>query len=163
MRRILFLLPILLFGGCSLFDTDNSEPTVDSEGHVLALDLRKGKVLWERYLELPVTGGLNGGEGVLVFGTGKGEVVALREKDGTLLWKTPVSSEVMAVSRVALGTVVARTNDGNLHGIDIGTGGVRWQAGRRTPPLSLRGASTASSWNTTGWSMWPPTRAVWQR
>ncbi len=184
MRRLLILLlPVLLLGGCSLFDTDNSEPpaklvefkpslrvaqpwsydtgvgvgddwirlypwrdgdaiyTVDSEGHVLALDLRKGKVLWERYLELPVTGGINGGEGVLVFGTGKGEVVALREKDGALLWKAPVSSEVMAVSRVALGTVVARTNDGNLHGIDIGTGSVRWQAGRRTPPLSLRGAS----------------------
>jgi outer membrane protein assembly factor BamB len=114
---------------------------VDDEGRVSAYSLEKGKRLWKKKYKLPVTGGLNGGEGILVFGTASGEVVAVSQEDGKELWRTPVSSEVMSVAPVALDVVVVRTNDGKVYGLNSDSGSLRWQAGRKTPALSLRGKS----------------------
>jgi outer membrane protein assembly factor BamB len=114
---------------------------VDDEGRVSAYSLEKGKRLWKKNYKLPVTGGLNGGEGILVFGTGNGEVVAVSQEDGKEVWRTTVSSEVMSVAPIALDVVVVRTNDGKVYGLNTDSGTLRWQAGRKTPALSLRGMS----------------------
>lgn len=114
---------------------------VDDKGQVSAFNINKGKRLWKANFKLPVTGGLNGGEGVLVFGTATGEVVALSQEDGKQLWRVPVSSEVMSVAPVSLDVVVIRTNDGKLYGLSKASGSLLWQAGRKTPALSLRGMS----------------------
>lgn len=114
---------------------------VDAQGLVSAYDTKKGKRLWKANFKLPVTGGLNGGEGVLVFGTGTGEVVALSQEGGKELWRKSVSSEVMAIAPVELDVVVVRTNDGKVYGLSKGSGTLLWQAGRKTPALSLRGMS----------------------
>jgi outer membrane protein assembly factor BamB len=114
---------------------------VDDDGRVGAYDLKKGKRLWTVKYDLPVTGGLNGGEGLLVFGTANGEVVALNQENGEELWRSTVSSEVMSIAPVALDVVVVRTNDGKIYGLNSDSGSLRWQAGRKTPALSLRGMS----------------------
>jgi len=114
---------------------------VDDQGQVSAYSATKGKRLWSKHFKLPVTGGLNGGEGVLVFGTATGQVIALSQEDGKELWRKPVSSEVMSVAPVTLDVVVVRTNDGKLYGLSKDSGSLLWQAGRKTPALSLRGMS----------------------
>jgi outer membrane protein assembly factor BamB len=114
---------------------------VDAQGLVSAFNTNKGKRLWRANFKLPVTGGLNGGEGVLVFGTGTGEVIALSQEGGKELWRKSVSSEVMAIAPVELDVVVVRTNDGKLYGLSKDSGTLLWQAGRKTPALSLRGMS----------------------
>ena len=116
--------------------------TVDVEGKVEAVSIEKGKTLWVQRLKENVSGGISGGEGILVFGTESGEVVALDQEKGKELWRTSVSSEVMAIAPITLGIVVVRTNDGNLFGLNADSGSQRWQAGRKTPALSLRGVST---------------------
>lgn len=115
--------------------------TVDVEGNVEATGLARGKTLWKQRFKTAVSGGIAGGEGILVFGTESGEVIALDQEDGRELWRNTVSSEVMAIAPVTLGIVVVRTNDGNLFGLNADSGSKRWQAGRKTPALSLRGVS----------------------
>ncbi|SEP67055.1 outer membrane protein assembly factor BamB [Ectothiorhodospira magna] len=112
----------------------------DAQGRVSAWALEDGANLWRIHLQVPVTSGVNGGDGVVMVGTGHGEVIALDLEAGRELWRRRLSSEVMAVSAVEQGVMVARTNDGRLHALDVLTGEPRWLAGRTTPALSLRGA-----------------------
>jgi outer membrane protein assembly factor BamB len=68
-----------------------------------------------------------------------GSAIALNLDNGDEIWRTRLSSEVLALSTVAGGVVVARTNDGRLHALDAASGTVRWTVLRTTPALSLRG------------------------
>lgn len=112
-----------------------------ADGRVGAYQTDEGRALWERTIDVPLTGGVGGGDGFVLVGSGDGHVIALRSADGGEAWRRRLSSEVMALSVIDQGIAVARTNDGRLHGIEAATGAVLWQAGRTTPPLSLRGTS----------------------
>lgn len=130
-----------LFRRLEPFIDDETVFVVDAEGTVSAWGLESGKRLWEVSLDQTVTAGVNGGGGILVVGSRSGEAVALRQGTGEELWRERLSSEVTAVSRIDLGTVVLRTNDGRLHALAAESGQLLWQVGRKTPALSLRGAS----------------------
>jgi len=112
----------------------------NADGRVVAYEREEGSRVWTTDLGVRVTGGLNGGEGVAVLGTGDGEAIGLRRESGEEVWRTRLSSEVLSVSPVGLGRVFLRTNDGKLHAVGAATGEVAWQVGRKTPLLSLRGA-----------------------
>jgi outer membrane protein assembly factor BamB len=112
----------------------------DAKGRVGAYDAENGKPLWSVSLDTPLTGGVSGNDDVIVVGSGRGEAIALRRDTGVELWRTRLTSEVLSLSEVELGFVVARTNDGKLHALAAGSGELVWQAGRNTPALSLRGA-----------------------
>ena len=112
----------------------------DAKGHVSAYSADRGKRLWSVKLDTPLTGGVVGNDDVIVVGSGRGEAIGLRRDSGLELWRTRLTSEVLSLSDVDLGFVVARTNDGKLHTIAAGSGELIWQAGRNTPALSLRGA-----------------------
>ncbi len=113
----------------------------DAEGRVEAWQRMDGKRIWSVTLKEEITGGVNGGDDIVVVGTGNGVVIALSTVDGQEKWRTSVSSEVMALSQAKFGVIVARTNDSKVHALDIGQGNIVWKAGRGTPPLTLRGAS----------------------
>lgn len=113
----------------------------DAGGYVAAYAADSGKRLWGESTGLDLISGVSGGEGLIVVGARSGEAVALRQENGQELWRRRLSSEVMAFSRIELGVVVARTNDGKLHALSGASGELIWQAGRKTPALSLRGAS----------------------
>ncbi|HLA29434.1 MAG TPA: PQQ-binding-like beta-propeller repeat protein, partial [Pseudomonas sp.] len=49
----------------------------DVEGLVMALDRMSGDVIWKTELELPVSGAVAAGYGLVVVGTLKGEIIAL--------------------------------------------------------------------------------------
>ncbi len=121
--------------------TGNRVYLSDAEGRVEAWQREDGKRIWSITIKEKISGGVNGGEGIIAVGAENGLVIALNQVDGAEQWRTLVSSEVMALSEVKYGVIVARTNDGKVHALDIGNGNVAWKAGRNTPALSLRGAS----------------------
>lgn len=120
--------------------TDELVVAADSRGRVSALDRSTGAPRWENRLrDLRVSSGVGTGSGIAVVGTMDGSAIALNLDNGDEIWRTRLSSEVLALSNVAGGTVVARTNDGRLHALDAASGTVRWTVLRTTPALSLRG------------------------
>ena len=87
----------------------------DGYGQVVALDRLSGKRLWSATIGEPdsrpflkvwdrrdpsfVTGGVGAGEGMVLLGTTRGEVIALDADDGSEVWRTHVSSEVLSPPR----------------------------------------------------------------
>ena len=97
--------------------------------------------IWSIKLKEEISGGVNGGEGIVAVGTENGEVIALSAADGIERWRIKVPSEVMALSEAKDGMIVTRTNDSKVHALDLATGKISWSAGKGAPPLTLRGAS----------------------
>ena len=132
-ERFVRLVPALADGRIYAASTD---------GTVVALDALGGQRLWETATQLPITGGVGLSDGGLVLvGTGKGQVVALRQENGQEVWRAQVSSEVLAPPRAAGGVVVVRTGDGKFTGLNADSGERRWVYVHAMPALSLRGSA----------------------
>lgn len=125
----------------SPYITDDRVYISNAKGRVDAWQREDGKQIWSVKLKEEISGGVNGGEGIVAVGTENGEVIALSAADGTERWRIKVPSEVMSLSEAKYGVIVARTNDSKVHALDLTTGKISWSAGKGTPPLTLRGAS----------------------
>ena len=121
--------------------TDKHVYIVDAKGRVEAWQRADGRRLWSVSLKESISGGVNGGEGIIAIGTENGYVIGLNITDGGEKWRTSISSEVMAISEAKYGVIVVRANDSTVHAIDTTSGNVAWKASRNTPALTLRGAS----------------------
>jgi outer membrane protein assembly factor BamB len=121
--------------------TDDRVYLSDAEGRVEAWQREDGKQIWSVKLKEDISGGVNGGEGIVAIGTENGEVIALSADDGAERWRARVPSEVMSLSEAKYGVIVARTNDSKVHALDLTTGEINWSAGKGAPALALRGAS----------------------
>ncbi len=121
--------------------TDQRVYLCDAEGRVEAWKREDGKRLWSINLKENISGGVNGGEGIIAIGTENGEVIALGAEDGVERWRAKVPSEVMSLSEAKYGVIAVRTNDSKVHALELNSGNVSWSAGRGAPPLTLRGAS----------------------
>ncbi|MEJ2654707.1 MAG: outer membrane protein assembly factor BamB [Acidihalobacter sp.] len=113
----------------------------DHAGTVAAYALKDGRQQWSVKTGHKLVGGVVGGDGMLFVGTQDGMVLGISLKQRGLVWQTQLSSEVMALSGVSEGTIVAHTNDGKLFAIDTTTGNVLWSHGSEPPNLILRGKS----------------------
>ena len=102
------------------------------DGTITRLDAASGKQLWRISAGEHLTGGVGAGAGMVVVGSGKGDVLAF-DSSGTALWKTQVSSEVLAAPQVAQGVVVVRSADGRIFGLDAKDGKRKWYYQRSTP------------------------------
>lgn len=112
------------------------------DGMVMAVDALSGQRLWQVATQLPISGGVGVSEtGLALVGSSKGQVIALSQTDGQEVWRTQVSSEVLAPPRTNSGIVVIRTIDGKFTGLDVRTGERRWVYTYVTPTLSLRGSA----------------------
>ena len=132
----------------------------DAYGTVAAFDRFSGKQLWRqqfgeeerrssglnRFLDRSdggfVSGGVGGGEGLVLLGTTRGNVIALALSDGSEKWRTYLGSEVGSTPVAAQGRVFAQTIDGELVALDAETGEQLWSYSSQVPLLTLRGTST---------------------
>ncbi len=114
----------------------------DAEGVVMALDRLNGDVFWKVDLELPVSGGVGAGYGLVLVGTLKGEVVALDSSSGEERWRARVTSEVLSAPATNGDVVVVQTQDDRLTGLDASTGEQRWIFENSPAVLTLRGTSS---------------------
>ena len=131
---------------------------VDSAGSIGAMDATNGKRLWQKKIsasesidgksgwfrggDIHITGGPGYGENTLMVGSLEGEVISLSAENGSELWRTRVSSEVLSAPQRASDIVIVRTIDGKVFGIDGDKGRRLWIYDRSVPPLTLRGTST---------------------
>ena len=132
---------------------------VDSAGSIGAMDATNGKRLWQKKIsasesidgnsgwlrgggDIQITGGPGYGENTLMVGSLEGEVISLSAENGSELWRTRVSSEVLSAPQRASDIVIVRTIDGKVFGIDGDKGRRLWIYDRTVPPLTLRGTST---------------------
>jgi outer membrane protein assembly factor BamB len=134
----------------------NTGYIVDYKGYLQAFAINTGKIIWQTDLNIPVSGGLTLINGTLLFGTSKGEVVALKIINHATtnygiddadvanvkeLWRAQLSSEILSRPASAKGIIVVKTIDGRVYGLNIENGNQTWVYDRSVPRLTLRGSS----------------------
>jgi len=117
----------------------NTLYAADVTGVVMSLDRMTGDVKWKKDLELPVSGAVGAGYGLVLLGTLQGEVVALDASNGEEKWRSRVTSEVLAPPATNGDVVVVQTQDDRLIGLDASTGEQRWTYDSTPGVLTLRG------------------------
>ena len=110
-----------------------------AEGRVMAMQRENGDVLWKQDLDLPISGGVGVGGGLVLVGTLKGDVIALDAANGEQKWRTRVPSEVLAAPATDGDVVIVQTQDDKLIALDASTGNQRWVYENTVPVLTLRG------------------------
>lgn len=108
------------------------------DGRIVKLDPATGRELWRVESGRTLSAGVGVGEGLVLVGTPKGELLAYRSEDGQPAWTARLSGEVLTVPITGAGMVAARSNDGNIWYLEAATGKQRWVYGRGLPALILR-------------------------
>jgi outer membrane protein assembly factor BamB len=106
-------------------------------GNLTRLDRAIGKQVWRIQTGIIISGGVASGDGLVLIGGDKGEVLAYGE-DGKLKWKSVVSSEVLSISQVSDGMIMVRSGDGRIAGLNAADGKRVWIYERSTPALVVR-------------------------
>ncbi len=119
----------------------------DVTGVVMSLDRNNGDVVWKQDLELPVSGAVGVGYGLVMLGTLRGDVVALDSATGEKKWEAKVTSEVLAPPASNGDVVVVQTQDDRVIGLDAATGAQRWQYDSTPAVLTLRGTGAPLATN----------------
>lgn len=117
--------------------TGNAIYGASGKGTLTRVDRTTGKQVWRVESGIAVSGGVGSGEGLVLIGSGKGDVLAYGE-DGKLRWKSKVSSEVLSAPQAAEGVVIVRSGDGRIAGLDAADGKRIWLYERSTPALVVR-------------------------
>ena len=110
---------------------------VSAKGTLTRLNRATGAQVWREETGIAVSGGAGSGEGLVLVGGNKGDVLAYGE-DGKLRWKSKVSSEVLSVPQAADGVVIVRSGDGHIAGLNAQDGKRMWLYERSTPALVVR-------------------------
>lgn len=106
------------------------------EGDLVRID--DGKQAWKVDVGQPLSGGVGADETMVVVGSPKGDLLAFSSTDGSALWKTKASSEILSPPVLGGGVVIVRTGDNRLAAYDAKDGKRKWFFQRPTPALSLR-------------------------
>lgn len=109
----------------------------DEEGKLTKYDTATGKQLWQIKTKNRFSAGVGIGEGLILIGTFKGEVLAYNES-GHMLWQAPVTSEILSPPQIQNNIVVVRTLDGRIFGLDAIDGKRKWIYQGATPSLTVR-------------------------
>ncbi len=113
----------------------------DVEGLVVAMQRSTGEVLWKKDLDLPVSGGVGAGYGLVLVGTLRGDVIALDSQSGEQKWRAHVGGEVLSAPGSNGDVVVVQTQDDRIIGLNASTGSQLWSLANNPAVLSLRGTS----------------------
>ncbi|MGL5948670.1 MAG: outer membrane protein assembly factor BamB [Aeromonas sp.] len=130
---------------------DSNVFAASRDGSVAAFAKESGERLWRMDLSaLPenqakrsarLSGGVVARYGKLFIGSENGQLYALNQADGQLLWQANVGGEIVARPAVDEGKVVVLTAAGTLAAFDTDAGKQQWILAQEQPPLTLRSAS----------------------
>jgi outer membrane protein assembly factor BamB len=107
---------------------------------VVRIAVSTGNIVWKTDTGVKLSAGAGVGQGLVLAGGGKGELLALDMAGGQLHWKVGLSSEVTGQMLAVNDMVIARTGDGRVHGLAAADGSRKWLYTRNLPALSLRGS-----------------------
>jgi len=111
-----------------------------TDGTLMRLDPATGRVEWKISAGHPLSAGPGAGDGIVIAGTSKGDVLAF-DDSGKSLWSVRVSSEVIAPPRVTENVVVVFSGDGRIYGLARNDGRTIWVDPRNNPSLTVRNAA----------------------
>ena len=109
-------------------------------GRVVRIAVSSGNAIWKTDTGMKLSAGAGAGQGLVLAGGGKGEMLALNLDNGQPRWKMSLTSEVTGQLLAVADVVIARTGDGNVHGLAVADGSKKWLYTRNLPALSLRGS-----------------------
>lgn len=112
----------------------------DEIGTLTKYDVTTGKQLWQIATKNKFSAGIGIGDGLILLGTFKGEVLAYNDA-GHMVWQSSVTSEILSAPQVQQNVVVVRTVDGRIFGLDAIDGKRKWIYQGATPPLTVRSAA----------------------
>ena len=110
---------------------------ISADGLLSIVDEDSGRSMLKVETKKQLSGGLEIGDGRVIVGTLKGEVIAL-DGDGKVQWTSTVQGEVIAPAAVSRKTAVVRTSDGRIFGLNLEDGKRKWVFQRASPSLLLR-------------------------
>ncbi|MBM4180987.1 MAG: outer membrane protein assembly factor BamB [Betaproteobacteria bacterium] len=108
------------------------------DGRIVKLDIASGREIWRIDAGRALSSGVGVGEGLVLVGTPKGELLAFKSADGARAWTAMLSGELLTPAEAVNGLVAARTNDGRIDLLEAATGKARWSTTRSLPTLILR-------------------------
>ncbi len=108
------------------------------EGRLVRLDPASGREVWRIEAGQTLSAGVGAGDGLVLVGTPKGELLAFKAGDGSPAWTAKLGAEILVPPDVSDGNVAARTNDGKVYLLEAATGKTRWVQSRVLPSLTLR-------------------------
>ncbi len=109
----------------------------NADGELFRLDPVTGKKVWKLDSGIKISGAVGAGEGLVIIGGLKSELLAFDE-NGKLRWTTKVSSEVLSAPQIVDGMVIVRTSDGRITALSAQDGKRQWLYERATPTLVVR-------------------------
>ena len=121
---------------------DGAVYAASNKGRVSAWAVFKGERLWRTDLDLPLTGGVGVGGGLVSVGSSKGVLIALDATTGEERWRTTLSSEILSAPVATGDLLVAQTQDGKVYGLSVATGEELWRYTFEVPVLTLRGTAS---------------------
>lgn len=117
--------------------------TCDVDGKGYAFSALNGERLWQTEIAKNISFCVGGGSEALLFGTAKGEVIALDSKSGKRLWRKVFKGGVVtAISRDHQGIVLVRNQNGDIRLLKINNGEELWSIHEEVPSLTIQGMST---------------------
>lgn len=112
------------------------------DGRIVKVDIASGRELARIEAGKPLSAGVGVGDGLVVVGTIKGEVLAFRSNDLKPAWNVSLSGEILNMPLVGQGVVVVRSNNGSIYLLESADGKQRWAQSRSLPALTLREAGS---------------------
>lgn len=113
-----------------------------SEGRLVKVDLTSGREVARTDVGKPVSAGVGVGDGLVVVGTNKGEVLAFYSKDLKPAWTAKLAGEILVAPVVGYGLVAVRANNGGISLLEAADGKLRWTQSYSLPALTLREAGS---------------------
>jgi outer membrane protein assembly factor BamB len=109
----------------------------DEAGKLTKYNAATGKQEWQVKSKNKFSAGVGIGDGLILIGTFKGEVLAYNES-GHMLWQASVTSEILSPPQVQNNVVAVRTVDGRIFALDAIDGKRKWIYQGATPSLTVR-------------------------
>jgi outer membrane protein assembly factor BamB len=106
-------------------------------GRLSCFDSRNGQRIWASSAGVAFSGGVGIVENMILAGSTKGEVLAFAT-NGTLLWRTQLTSEILSAPAGSGPMVIVRTGDSKLVGLDARDGRQIWMHQSPEQSLTLR-------------------------
>ena len=108
-----------------------------AKGLLARLNPISGKPEWQINAKMPFSAGVGASIDNEYIGTPRADLIAYDES-GKIRWTSRLSSEIVGVPKMSGGTVVVRTEDGFIYGLDADTGKQKWVYQHTLPTLMLR-------------------------
>ena len=121
----------------SMVSENGAVYAADESGALIKYDEATGKEIWKIKTKSRLSAGIGTGEGLILIGTFKGEVLAYNDA-GHSVWQSTVSSEILSTPQIQNNVVAVRTVDGRIFGLDAIDGKRKWVYQGATPPLTVR-------------------------